>query len=145
MDDPQPSSTNIDRLPEPIKRAARLGELVVFVGAGLSALCESPLWDGFADSMIDHLGGEDGLSFLEREQLKAIKDARRRASIAMAFATRTKKQIDYERILHPRKTPDGLEVYQLLSAMNPVFVTTNYDRSYFTQRDQLFHFIVTAV
>ncbi|MCI0560589.1 MAG: SIR2 family protein [Nitrososphaera sp.] len=121
-------STDIFRLPEPVKRAGRLGELVVFVGAGLSSLCESPLWDGFADSMIDELGGDDGLSFLEREQLKAIKDARRRASIAVDFANRTGKQIDFERILHPRPTPDGLEVYQLLAAMNPVFVTTNYDR-----------------
>src|SRR5262249_27499681 len=117
-----PLPIDIHRLPDPIKRAARLGELVVFVGAGLSALCESPLWDGFADGMIDALGGDDGLSFLEREQLKAIRDARRKASIAADFATQTGKRIDYERILHPHPTPQGLEVYQLLAAMNPVFV-----------------------
>lgn len=116
------------RIPETLRLAARRGELVVFVGAGVSALCDSPLWDSFANKIVDQLRTLSNLSFLEAEQLKSISDPRRRASIAMDLAEECGAPINFDAILHPKEvSADGQEAYRLLAAMNPVFVTTNYD------------------
>ena len=116
-------------VPEAIRDAAKHGELVVFVGAGVSVLCGSPTWEGFANAVIDVVEKSVRLSFLEVEQLRAIQDPRRRLSIVMDLAEGAEVDIDYERILHPGRGKDnGLETYRLLSALNPVFITTNYDK-----------------
>lgn len=116
-------------VPEAIRDAAKHGELVVFVGAGVSVLCGSPTWEGFANAVIDSVEKPAKLSFLEVEQLRSIQDPRRRLSIAMDLAEGAGVDLDYEKILHPsRGKDDGLETYRLLSALNPVFITTNYDK-----------------
>jgi hypothetical protein len=122
-------SNDLYRPNQLIKDAAKHGELVVFVGAGASMLCGSPNWSGFAGQVVGAL--EDGrvLSFLEAEQLRSLGDARRTLSIAMALATENKVRIDFDTILHPAKPAAiGIELYELLSALRPVFVTTNYDK-----------------
>lgn len=116
-------------VPEAIRDAAKHGELVVFVGAGVSVLCGSPTWEGFANAVIDAVEEPAKLSFLEVEQLRAIQDPRRRLSIAMDLAEGANVDLGYEEILHPKGGKDlGLETYRLLSALNPVFITTNYDK-----------------
>lgn len=110
-----------------IKDAAKHGELVVFVGAGVSMLCGSPDWRGFANQVVDALG--NNLSFLEAEQLRSLGDPRRTLSIAMALAKEENVSLDFDGILHPSKPAVvGAELYTLLSSLRPVFVTTNYDR-----------------
>jgi hypothetical protein len=111
-----------------LKDAAKHGELVVFVGAGASMLCGSPNWRGFASQVVGKL--ESGvLSFLEAEQLRGFNDSRRTLSIAMALAKEKNVAIDFDSILHPAKPEAiGSELYELLSSLRPVFVTTNYDK-----------------
>jgi hypothetical protein len=112
-----------------LKDAAKHGELVVFVGAGASKLCGSPDWRGFADQVVGTLEKKGVLSFLEAEQLRGLGDARRTLSIAMALAKEHGIKIDFDGILHPAKPNDmGVELYELLSSLRPVFVTTNYDK-----------------
>lgn len=112
-----------------IKDAAKHGELVVFVGAGASKLCGSPDWRGFANQVVDTLEREGGLNFLEAEQLKGIGDSRRTLSIAMALAKEKSIFIDFDSILHPEsQRPPGVDLYELLANLRPVFVTTNYDK-----------------
>lgn len=117
-------------VPTAIRDAAKHGELVVFVGSGVSVLCGSPNWEGFANAVIDVVGKPAKLSFLEIEQLRAISDPRRRLSIAIDLAEKARVPVDYEAILHPERGGKGvgLEAYRLLSALNPVFITTNYDK-----------------
>lgn len=115
-----------DRL---IKDAAKHGELVVFVGAGASMLCGSPDWRKFANDVVDLLEKRSVLSFLEAEQLRGLSDARRTISIAMAIAKDNGTAIDFDGILHPASPPAiGSELFELLSGLRPVFVTTNYDK-----------------
>ena len=115
-----------DRL---IKDAAKHGELVVFLGAGASMLCGSPDWRGFASQVVSALERSDVLSFLEAEQLRGLGDPRRTLSIAMALAKEKGIPIDFDRILHPTQPAAiGSELYELLSGLRPVFVTTNYDK-----------------
>jgi hypothetical protein len=38
-------------------------------------------------------------------------------------------KLDFDRMLHPgSQKAEGIELYQVLSSLRPVFVTTNYDR-----------------
>ncbi|MCW8197312.1 hypothetical protein D8B23_02480 [Verminephrobacter aporrectodeae subsp. tuberculatae] len=128
MDDSM--STTHKCRPDPrIKDAAKRGELVVFVGAGVSRLCGTPDWRGFANQVVGELEKFGELSFLESEQLRGLGDPRRILSIALARAKEKKLDIDFNRILHP-STPEaiGRELYELLAELRPVFVTTNYDK-----------------
>jgi len=112
-----------------IKDAAKHGELVVFVGAGASMLSGSPDWRGFANQVVGALEKGGVLSFLEAEQLRKLGDSRRTLSIAMALAKEKGIAIDFDGILHPSKPAAiGSELYELLSGLRPVFVTTNYDK-----------------
>lgn len=112
-----------------LKDAAKHGELVVFVGAGASMLCGSPDWRGFASQVVGALEKGGVLSFLEAEQLRGLGDSRRTLSIAMALAKEKGVAIDFDSILHPTKPAAiGSELYELLSNLRPVFVTTNYDK-----------------
>lgn len=112
-----------------LKDAAKHGELVVFVGAGASMLCGSPNWRGFANQVVGSLEKGGVLSFLETEQLRGLGDSRRTLSIAMALARENGVAIDFDSILHPTKPEAiGSELYELLSSLRPVFVTTNYDK-----------------
>jgi len=112
-----------------IKDAAKHGELVVFVGAGASKLCGSPDWQDFAKQVVETVERAGGINFLEAEQLNGIGDSRRTLSIAMALAKEKSIPIDYNRILHPGVPRAlGVELYELLSSLRPVFVTTNYDK-----------------
>lgn len=122
-----------------IKDAAKHGELVVFVGAGASKLCGSPDWSSFANQVVDTLErAKNGLSFLEAEQLKGINDPRRTLSIAMGLAKEKDISIDIDAILHPGTAKSaGLELYELLASLRPVFVTTNYDKWLDRERSEL--------
>ena len=112
-----------------LKDAAKHGELVVFVGAGASMLCGSPDWRGFANQVVGALEKGCVLSFLEAEQLRGLGDSRRTLSIAMALAKEKGVAIDFDSILHPTKPAAiGSALYDLLSSLRPVFVTTNYDK-----------------
>lgn len=112
-----------------IKDAAKHGELVIFVGAGASMLCGSPDWRGFANKVVGAIERGGVLSFLEAEQLRGLGDSRRTLSIAMALAKEKRIAIDFDGILHPAKPAAiGSELYELLSGLRPVFVTTNYDK-----------------
>lgn len=112
-----------------IKDAAKHGELVVFVGAGASMLCGSPDWRGFANQVVGALEKGSVLGFLEAEQLRGLGDSRRTLSIAMALAKEKGIAIDFDGILHPTKPEAiGSVLYELLSGLRPVFVTTNYDK-----------------
>ncbi len=112
-----------------LKDAAKHGELVVFVGAGASMLCGSPDWRGFASQVVGALEMGRVLSFLEAEQLRGLGDSRRTLSIAMPLAREKGITIDFDSILHPAKPAAiGTELYELLSSLRPVFVTTNYDK-----------------
>ncbi len=92
-------------------------------------LCGSPDWRGFASQVVGALEKGGVLSFLEAEQLRGLGDSRRTLSIAMALAKEKRIAIDFDNILHPAKPAAlGSELYELLSSLRPVFVTTNYDK-----------------
>ena len=117
-------------LPQAIIDAAKHGELVVFVGAGVSMLCGSPSWKHFAQKVVGTIEQAGHLSFLEAEGLRSLDSPRRILSIAMGIAHAADIPIEFSTILQPSKIPHPArgELYRLLADLRPVFVTTNYDK-----------------
>lgn len=112
-------------VPAEIENAAQSGELVVFVGAGISRLIKCPTWDGFADKVLEQLV-PDGIDYHELSQINGIRDPKKRLSIAKIIAEKRKLKIDYESIF--RVTLGADNVYSYLNSFNSSFVTTNYEK-----------------
>lgn len=121
-------STTIDHspiIPKEIENAAQSGELVVFVGAGISRLVECPTWNGFADKILDQLV-PDGINYYELSQIKSIPDPKKKLSIAQIIAKEKKISLNFKVIFDIKaKNPN---VYSYLNKFNCTFVTTNYDK-----------------
>jgi len=112
-------------VPPEIENAALSGELVIFVGAGISRLIRCPSWDGFADKVLDQLVPA-GIDFYELSQINGITDPKKRLSIAKIVARKKNIAIDYESIFQVPLEADN--VYSYLNSFNSSFVTTNYDK-----------------
>lgn len=112
-------------VPPEIENAAQSGELVVFVGAGISRLVKCPSWDSFADRVLEQLVPA-GVDYYELSQIKRIADPKRKLSIAKIVAQKKKIKIDYASIFRVPLEPDN--VYSYLNSFNSSFVTTNYEK-----------------
>lgn len=112
-------------IPPEIENAAQSGELVIFVGAGISRLINCPSWDGFADQVLDQLVPA-GIDYYELSQIKSISDPKKRLSIAKIVAQKKSITIDYDSIFEIKLKPDN--VYGYLNDFNSSFVTTNYEK-----------------
>ena len=57
-----------------LSKAANNGNLVIFIGAGISKLCGFPLWNETCDMLIDHCVNKHWLSKEEGEQIRKCSD-----------------------------------------------------------------------
>ena len=121
-----PELTDNPRLPEEVRQAALNGELVLFVGAGVSMLQGLPSWSGLADKVLEELRGKGFLDYSEVDQLKTL-DARKRLSIADMVAKENDYSIEYKRHLSFKATGGG-NIYEALNNIGCPCVTTNYDK-----------------
>src|SRR3989338_1466692 len=112
-------------VPAEVENAAQSGELVVFVGAGISRLIKCPSWDGFADGVLEQITPAC-IDYYELSQIKTIVDPKKRLSIAKILAQKKNVKIDYASIFP--QPPDGENVYTYLNSFNSAFVTTNYEK-----------------
>ena len=112
-------------VPPEIENAAQSGELVVFVGAGISRLINCPSWEVFADKVLQQLV-PDGIDYHELSQINGIIDPKKRLSIAKIIARKKKFNIDYQSIFNVQLGPDN--VYSYLNSFNSSFVTTNFEK-----------------
>lgn len=115
----------IPNVPPEVEQAAQSGELVVFVGAGISRLIKCPSWEGFADAVLHQLV-PDPIDYYQLAQIQSIPDPKKRLSIAQILSQESGKKIDYHRVLEGK--PEPVNVYTHLNAFNSVFVTTNYEK-----------------
>jgi hypothetical protein len=112
-------------VPIEIEDAAQSGELVVFVGAGVSRLINCPSWDGFANKVLEQLVPA-GMDYYDLTQINSIGDPKKRLSIAKIVAESNGIVIDYAKILKVQLEPRN--VYTHLNIFNSAFVTTNYEK-----------------
>ncbi len=97
----------------------------MFVGAGISRLIGCPSWDGFADAVLDQLAPHS-VDYYALSQIKAIKDPKKRLSLAQIIANEKGTVIKYEEVL--KGSNDVPNVYTYLNRFNCSFVTTNYEK-----------------
>lgn len=114
-------------IPAGLREAALRGNLVLFIGAGVSVLAGCPGWGDFADAALRSLVEHGKLSFSELDQVRHL-SARVKLSLARRLASDF--DIDFRALLHPRPMRDhekGCRIYRGLFRLGNIFVTTNYD------------------
>jgi hypothetical protein len=119
-----PALREIPDLPEEVVQAGPGGQLVLFVGAGMSMLLGLPSWSGMARRALDELREKGLLDFSELDQLNAL-TARTQLSIAKLIAAEHKYPLDLARYF--RGIDEGTSVYKAINDIGCTCVTTNYD------------------
>jgi len=114
----------IPELPDEIVQAGLNGELVIFVGAGVSMLLGFPSWGGLAWEALCALRERGLLNFSELEQLKNL-DPKKQLSIAMQIAEENKYDLDLTGYLKGKV--EGNSIYKSINDIGCACVTTNYD------------------
>lgn len=111
-------------LPDEIIQAGLNGELVLFVGAGISMLLGLPSWSGLALQVMTSLQDKKLLNFSELEQLKNL-DPKKQLSIAKLIIYENEQDLDLEK--HFSGKVEGNSIYKSINDIGCACVTTNYD------------------
>lgn len=111
-------------LPDEIKSAASAGNLVLFVGAGISRMVGLPSWHGLAECVLTELRKQGGLNYSEFEKLRTL-DPKKQLSIAAIIADQQELRIDISSHLTGANADAG--IYRILNDLGCACVTTNYD------------------
>jgi NAD-dependent SIR2 family protein deacetylase len=118
-----PELSHNPKLPKQIIAAAD-GNLVLFVGAGISKLCGLPTWAELADQVLDWLIRQQAIDFWEKEQLRAL-EPRTKLSIAAILCEEKKIPFELKPFLDLQESQS--DIYDVLNGMGCPCVTTNYD------------------
>jgi SIR2-like protein len=119
-----PALREVPDLPDEIVHAGPSGDLILFVGAGMSMLLDLPSWSGLARKTLEYLQHRGWLDFSEIEQLEAL-SPRTQLSIAKLIAGENGEALDLGKYF---KGPvEGTSIYKTLNDIGCACVTTNYD------------------
>lgn len=131
-----PDLREIPDLPSEIGQAALDGDLVLFVGAGVSILAGLPSWDDLALKVLEDLRQKKYLNYSELEQLKSL-DPKKKLSIAEQITKDNSIPFDLTKHLASGASDKG--IYGYLNKIGCPCVTTNYDEllepHYFQTKD----------
>lgn len=119
-----PDLREIPPLPEEISTAALDGDLVLFIGAGISRLLDMPSWSEMAKLQLESLRKRNALNYSDLSQLRTL-SPKQQLSICSEIAESNDLTLDLT---------DGLvgfneenTIYQTINEIGCVCVTTNYD------------------
>lgn len=119
-----PDLREIPELPEEIIQAGLNGELVLFVGAGISMLLGLPSWGELAWKVMTELKDKKLLNFSELEQLKTL-DPKKQLSIARLILDENRQDLDLAQYFVG--FVEGTSIYRSINDIGCACVTTNYD------------------
>lgn len=119
-----PDLREVPEPPEEIKQAALDGDLVFFVGAGVSMLVGLPSWEGLAWKVLEDLRQKRLLNYSEMQQLKGL-DPKKLLSIAEVVAEQNTISLELSKHLDIGESDKG--IYHYLNKIGCACVTTNYD------------------
>lgn len=119
-----PDLREIPDISPEIQQAALNGDLVLFVGAGVSMLVGLPSWNGLSWSVLNDLREKGYINYSELEQLKTL-DPKKQLSIAELIAEENGFTLELARHLTAEKGDKG--IYKFLNEIGCACVTTNYD------------------
>ncbi len=121
-----PDLRELPDLPEEIRQAALDGNLVLFLGAGVSMLIGLPSWKGLAAKALEDLRHKGYLNYSELEQLKGL-DPKKQLSIAKLIAEENGAPLELGKHLKVMGGDKG--IYNYLNKIGCPCVTTNYEES----------------
>ncbi|MDO9469897.1 MAG: SIR2 family protein [Nitrosomonas sp.] len=116
-------------IPDRLRRAAKQGTLIPFIGAGVSQLGGCPGWDEFANAALRFFVEEGKLNHSQLDQLSSL-SARVKLAVALGLEQEHELLIKFEDLLRPpadHRKELGDRVYTSLGKLASTFVTTNYD------------------
>ena len=120
-----PDLYEVPDLPDEVVEAAKDGNLVLFIGAGLSAQMGMPSWKDLAAEALNDLRKEKFINYSELEQLKALGDPKKQLSIANIIAEENGTSLDLVQYLNIEPSDEG--IYKYVNDIGCSCVTTNYD------------------
>ena len=127
----QPRIPDIPPVPEPVLDAARDGNLVIFVGSGVTKHLTGRDWDELASWVVDDMARRQEINFYDRDLLldRGKKDAKRILTMCENLGgdrSLVRRRIaDKVRLTTESVQADGLLVG--LYSMNAIYLTTNWD------------------
>ena len=125
------NSIGYQEVKEKLSKAANNGNLVIFIGAGISKLCGFPLWNETCSMLIDRCVGKHWLSKEEGEQIRKCSDP----IMKMTGCRKHITEDAFDQFLKGVFGKDVPEEYnadyqrlkKALRALSSVIVTTNID------------------
>jgi hypothetical protein len=116
---------------EPLITAAQRGDLLLFVGAGVSRIVGSPSWEGLAKKHLDFIFDCGLINYSEYKHLEK-QNPRKLLSICKELTSKDVKgrSFNIQKVLEDdiRSTPNTYsDIYQYLDNFNCPYVTTNFD------------------
>ena len=127
----QPNKTTLPELPEVIRDGVDKGNLVVFIGAGVSALVGCIRWPDLAKHLAEECFKKNCINFSEKEQLQNDNDHLKVISVACELLKKKEHEKHFykelEKALRPNKKNSCADIYDRLWKFGGAFVTTNAD------------------
>jgi len=129
-----PNKTPLPELPEVIRYAINKDNLVVFIGAGVSALVGCKRWPDLAKHLAEECFKKGIINFSEKEQLKNDHDHLKVISVAYKLL-KEKNHKDHfyhelEKALEPNYKKGCEDIYDRLWKFGGAFITTNADKCF---------------
>lgn len=115
-------------IPKALRLAATQGNIIPFIGAGVSQLAGCPSWDQLANDALKFFVHEKKITHAQLNQISTL-SSRVKLSVAMDLQRQHNVAINFQELLKPssEKRALGDEVYANLSKLATNFITTNYD------------------
>ena len=117
-----PDLREMPDLPEEIVQAGLNGELVLFVGAGISKRVGLPSWSELALNVLDQLRKKELLNYSDLDHLKQL-DPKKQLSIAKLIASENDCGLDLETPFQVQA--EGDTIYKSINDIGCTCVTTN--------------------
>ena len=119
-----PDLQQAPKLPKEIIQAGLNGDLILFIGAGISRLAKYPTWGELAWKTLNALVKVELLNHSELDQLKQL-DAKKQLSIAELIAAEYGFNLDVPQYF--QLSGDTPTIYRTINNIGCTCVTTNYD------------------
>ncbi|MFA2561938.1 SIR2 family protein [Bacillus cereus] len=123
---------DIDKIPDINKykniiKAAKTGNLIIFVGAGVSRLLKLPSWYGYA---LEVLKNAEEKGAIDSELSNLLKEEDPKKILTISKMLMDEKEIiprSAKEIFKFENTQKYKDIYEKLYSINAIYVTTNYD------------------